>query len=986
MLDGMAFPTPPAFVGRSGELASLTDLLGRAEDGQTATVLIAGDAGVGKTRLVSEMSSIAEQKGFRVLIGGCMETGDVGLPYVPLVDAFRDLGRGSEESEIVASIAATVPHLGRLLPAQDDGRPTGPRRDDDLDQVELFGGVHSLLIRLADLSPVLLVMEDIHWADRSTRDLLGFMVRTLRSGRIALVATYRSDELHRRHPLRPFLAETFRLPDVERIDLRPFDRSELREYLAALTGASVDAGTLDRILARSEGNAFYAEELVAAGATSDEALLPEALVDVLRDRIEELSDSTQELLKVAAVAGRRVPHDLLLDAVGLPEEEIEGDLREAITGQVLIADPHKGTYGFRHALLQEVVYGDLLPGERTRLHGIYARLLTKAGPAAELAHHCLASHDLVSALSALVSAASEATAVSAPPEALKHLTQALEIWPQLSDAQSVAGIDRVTLLLRAAAAAGNSGEFKKAIAFAQEAVKSTDESSDPLGTALAYERLGEYLYQGDSPREQTLTAFRKAVDLVPPDPPTKQRARVTAGLARALLGWQSYDEARRWCDEALTVARAVGATEDETHALNTLAALELRHDNIDRARHLMLETRSRAVEIGARFQELRSQHSLGGLELDEGNLPAALEEFNRAVSLAESYGLTWGQYGINSAVLRLFTYYALGMWDEAESIAAGLDDRILGAANLSAVFLYVEVARGRTEAVERLARLEGRSRDDDWVAYMSSGCGADLAIWQGDLDLARSRVDRILRELNEIDESWDLSAIWPASLGVTAEAERADRARLTSDDAQLAEARRTGSVLIDRCREAIDEARSKGRQTGPEARAWAARAEAEWDRLEGQMNVEKYRSAAEAFGYGYVYEEARSRWRLAEVLLAEGEREEADEVLRAAHDTATRLGAMPLKERVEALARRGRIDLGRDTTQPDGLAGLTPREIEVLTLVASGRSNQQIADELFISRKTASVHVSHILSKLGLQTRLEAASLAHRVGLPQTKR
>lgn len=981
MLDGMASPSPPVFIGRSHELANLTDLLDRVEKAHTATVLIAGDAGVGKTRLVSEISSIAEQRGFRVLIGGCMETGDVGLPYVPLVDAFRGLGRGSDEAEIVASIATTVPNLGRLLPAKDDNRPAGPRLDDELDQVELFGGIHSLLIRLADLSPVLLVMEDIHWADRSTRDLLGFLLRTLRSGPIALIATYRSDELHRRHPLRPFLAETFRLPDVERIDLRPFDRNELSEYIAALTGTSVDTATLDRILARSEGNAFYAEELVAAGATSDEALLPEALVDILRDRIEELSDSTQELLKVAAVAGRRVTHDLLLDAIGLPEEEVESDLRQAIMSQVLIANPENSTYGFRHALLQEVVYGDLMPGERTRLHGTYARLLTKTGPAAELAHHCLASHDLVGALSALVSAAWEATAVSAPAETLIHLTQALEIWPQLSDAESVAGIDRVTLLLRAAAAAGNSGEFKKAIAFAQEAVKSTDEGSDPLGTALAYERLGEHLYQGDSPKEQTLSAFRKAEDLVAPDPPSKQRARVTAGLARALLGWRMHDEARRWCDEALAVARAVGATEDETHALNTLATLELRHDNIERARDLMLEARSRAVDIGARFQELRSQHSLGALELDEGNLPAALAELDRAVSLAEKYGLTWGQYGINSAVFRVFTYYALGMWDEAESIAATLDDRILEAANLSAAFLYVEVARGRSEAVERLARLESRPRDDDWVAYMSSGCGADLSIWQGDFDLARSRVDRILTDLNEIDESWDLSAIWPASLGITAEAERAERARLTSDDALVADAHRAGSILIDRCREATGAARSKGRQIGPEARAWAARAEAEWDRLEGRVSVEKCRAAVEAFGYGYIYEEARSRWRLGEALLAEGEREEADEILRAAHEVATRLGAVPLKERLEALARRGRIDLGPGGIQPDGLAALTPREIEVLTLVASGRSNQQIADELFISRKTASVHVSHILSKLGVKTRLEAASLAHNIGL-----
>ncbi len=443
--------------------------------------------------------------------------------------------------------------------------------------------------------------------------------------------------------------------------------------------------------------------------------------------------------------------------------------------------------------------------------------------------------------------------MSAPAEALTHLTQALEIWPQLSDAESVAGIDRVTLLLRAAAAAGHSGDFKKAVAFAQEAVKSTDEGRDPLGTALAYERLGEHLYQADSPKEQTLGAFRKAVDLVAPDPPSKQRARVTAGLARALQGWQMYDEARCWCGEALTVARAVGATEDETHALNTLATLELRHDNIERARHLLLQARSRAADVGARFQELRSQHILGALELDEGNLPAALDELDRAVSLAEDYGLTWGQYGINSAVYRVFTYYAMGMWDEAESIAATLDDRMWGAANLSAGLLYVEVARGRPGAIERLARLESRPRADDWVAYMSSGCGADLAIWLGDLDLARSRVDRILPELNDTDESWGLSAIWPASLGVSVEAERAERARLTSDEAQLSEARRVGSILVDRCRAAIGEARSKGRQIGPEARAWAARAEAEWDRLQGRASVEKCRAAVEAFSYGYIY-------------------------------------------------------------------------------------------------------------------------------------
>ncbi|HWD46144.1 MAG TPA: AAA family ATPase, partial [Actinomycetota bacterium] len=311
----MTSATTTSFVGRAEELDRLLALLERAERGRPAVGLIAGDAGVGKTRLLDELAARAEGRGVRVLQGGCMEVGDVGLPYVPFVDAFRDLGGRPGEAEVAAPLATAVPSLGRLLPElATEAGPAPPPPGDGFERVQLFDAVLSLLTRLSELAPLLLVIEDVHWADRSTRDLLAFLIRTLRGGRVALVASYRSDELSRRHPLRPLLAELVRVPDLERIELAPFGRAELAEHLQAVTGHPVPTAVVDRILARSEGNAFFAEELVAAGAIRADIALPEALADVLLERIEALPELAQEVLKVAAVAGRRVGHHLLVTA------------------------------------------------------------------------------------------------------------------------------------------------------------------------------------------------------------------------------------------------------------------------------------------------------------------------------------------------------------------------------------------------------------------------------------------------------------------------------------------------------------------------------------------------------------------------------------------------------------------------------------------------------------------------------------------------
>jgi predicted ATPase len=482
----------PAFIGRAVELGRLDEVLERAEQGRPRVVLVAGDAGVGKTRLVLALADRARRRGMRVLMGGCVELGDIGLPYLPVVDALRELADDPEEAGLLAGAATTAPGLGRLLP----GIAPGGSGGDDPDQLQVVDAVRAVLVGLSVRSPVLLVLEDLHWADRATRDLVTFLARTLRSGRATLVVSYRSDDLHRCHPLRPLLAELVRLPTVERLELAPFTRTELAKQLEAIAGAPLRADQVEGIYARSEGNPFYAEQPLAAGADDAGSELPATLAEVLLARLQGLSEPARQVLAVAAVAGRRVPHRLLAEVAAQPEADLEQGLREAVGAGVLSSEAATGSYAFRHALLQEAVYGDLLPGEQARLHAAYARLLAADpdGAAAELAHHSMASHDLAGALAASVRAAEEAEAVLAPAEALGHLSNVLRLWDRVPDPAATAGMDRVELTLRAAAAAGAAGEPQRAASLARDAAASAESGQDPAQAARAYERLGMYLF------------------------------------------------------------------------------------------------------------------------------------------------------------------------------------------------------------------------------------------------------------------------------------------------------------------------------------------------------------------------------------------------------------------------------------------------------------------------------------------------------------
>ena len=548
----------PIFIGRAAELAALDAALAAAQAGTASTLLVSGEAGVGKTRLLAEFAARASAGGTRVLIGNCIELGDGELPHAPLAAILRQL-----ESELACDELDAV-----LGPARAVLDPAAP--ENQASRLEL---VLAMLGRLGELGPAVIAIEDLHWADRSTRDLLAYLIRSLRQEPIVLVATYRSDELHRRHPLRPFLND--HAGAVERIELGRFDEDELVRLLAAIRGDAPDPELAARLLARSEGNAFLAEELLAAGG----AELPDTLRDAMMVRVERVSDGARSVLRVAACAGPRVPHRLLAATAELSEPELEDGVREAVSHHVLVRSGGDA-YAFRHALLREVLYADVLPGERARLHAAIARALagapdlaseSAAVAAAELAHHWKSAHELGAALAASVEAGRAAARIAAFPEAQRHFDYALDVWDRVEDAEARAGMDRIDLTRRAADAAHLVADRERAIALARDAAARLDAARDPVRAGLVQERLARYLWVVGRD-DEAAEALREAVATLPGDPPSAERARVVAAEGQLLMLRGRVHQAIPRCEEALAVARAVGARAEEGQALNTLGA------------------------------------------------------------------------------------------------------------------------------------------------------------------------------------------------------------------------------------------------------------------------------------------------------------------------------------------------------------------------------------------------------------------------------
>ncbi|GAB2844160.1 helix-turn-helix transcriptional regulator [Lentzea nigeriaca] len=977
-------------VARDRELDRLRAMLAQAGDGTAGAVLLAGDAGVGKTRLVDELAASAEDT--LVLMGRCLDAGETGLPYLPFAEALGSL----KDIPNRPALAMLLPQLalpaerepgteGMIAPSLIPGR----RPEQDVGQLQLFDAVLGLLTDLSERQRVLLVVEDLHWADASTRYLLSFLLSRLRSQRLLVVGTYRSDDLHRSHPLRPLLSELVRLPAVERLDLSPFNAADARRFVEALSD-DLPEDVVAQVAQRSEGNAFFAEELIAV-ATCDDRSLPSALADVLLSRVERLSPQAQHVVRVASVRGRRVRHDRLREVAGLSDVDLDTALRELVQHHLLVVDDNE-VYIFRHALLREAVYGDLLPGERVRLHAGYARYLAEhleeRGAAAALAHHAFESHDLALALKASIKASREAERAGAPAESLRYLEKALNLWNAVPATDRPSDVDESVLLRRASWVAGTAGQPERAVAFARSATKALTAEQTPEEAAEVWLRLAQALSVLDGNEEEHFLVLAKALDLVYHRDPSPTRARVLAGKASALRQQRRDDAAREAAEQAIADGQTANAPGAVADALGTLAILDdhaMRHAEAKVSFERAIKS---AREVGAFNNELRAWYYYGLMHYDQGELADAARVFNEAGNRAKETGLTWSTFGLEIRILQLLVHYYIGDWDYAAwaSEPPGMSVSSTVLARLAAARTHLTVGRGELAETERqITKLRSDWHRDIQIALITGGTGAEVALWRGRPELAVERITDAMEWTRKLGGPWMLADIRIGAIGIAAYADLAAKARRKRDTEAEKNAVEAGHKLAEHVRLTAVHGKPRTGTLGPEGRAWLARSNAEESRLQGPGDPWLWQQAVDAFGYGLVFEQALCRWRLAEALLGaeskENHREEAAEQLRLADEVATRLKAVPLQEAVASCAKRARITLRADEPAREHLDLFTPRERAVLALVASGRTNREVGEELYISEKTVSVHLSRIMAKLGASRRAEAVAIAYDRGL-----
>jgi predicted ATPase/DNA-binding CsgD family transcriptional regulator len=965
-----------------------------------STILVGGEAGIGKTRLVEEFAHQARSTGALVGSGRCVPVGPGGLFYGPVVGILRDLVRQAPDAPVAAV-------LDRLTAGPEvDAAPSQRNKSsasyagightgnvvEELAKTRLFDAVLECILALAERSPVVLVFEDLHWADSASTELLNFLARNLAQGRVLLVATYRSDEIGRDHRLRPWLSELTRHPRVASMRLEGLRRDDMAAMLGGILGHDPEWTLLDAVWARSQGNPFFAEELTAARAQPS---LSAEFQTVMLARVERCSKDAQRLLRAAAAVGASVDHELLVGLNVLGGESIEEALDEVIDDQIIVLQTDGSDYRFRHDLLREAVYASTLPAERRRLHRCIAATLaaTESRPfdpgrrAAELAAHWWAAGAWREALDASVVAGDAATDVWAFPEAHAHFERALAAEEHLP-AGSVSAADRLALMEKASDAAYFSGEVLRSVELARAAIDGMDATIDPTTAARRYVLLGRNIWAvGGS--DAAFEAYHCAAALVPTSPPSAELARILAEEARGLMLLARLRDAASRCNEALTIARAAGARAEEGHILCTLGVCIGETEDTDRGLALLREALAIAKELGNPDDLNRAYANLSHVLNECGRLEEGAALVHESFAWSEAI---CGARLTSCAMNSLDALVSLGRYDDAERLLAEIDGREVGVCTPHPSMARAQLAlcRGRLdEAAEHVERTDELTAPFADVQFRGAYhlLAAELAILRDRPDEAYDELEQALALAANTDDASlrpAMYALATRSLADGVEAAKAHGRRRDVDKARL--------LAVGFEQEAVALAAGRNGRAACPPRVWAlaATCAAERSRLSGsdpdlwaeaKRRWELAREPLPAISAG---------WRLAEALLeGRADRARAAETLQDAWRASVELGAEALQQQIEQLAQRARIQLrdvdrsmtpASESTLASDL-GLTPREVEVLQQLARGRTDREIAGLLFISRKTASVHVSNVLRKLEVTNRVEAGRIGQAHGL-----
>jgi len=992
-MDGQA----GSLIGREAELRLLDSALADAAAGRPRAVVVSGEAGIGKTALVAEAGHRARQQGFAVGLGACVDL-STGLPHLSLRFAMADLvahagpgaaeliGRHGQELAMLLGSASSAVAL-----APQAARGTG-------DLVGLLDGLLGLLDELGGDRPVMLVLEDVQWIDPATRDLLGYLIRQLTDQRLALMLTYRRDEVERGTPEAVLWTEIQRLPFVERVELAGLDEDAVGDLARQVLEREPDPELVAEVTRRSGGNPFFAAELLVAEATRP-GQLPASIREVVERRLDDLPPAAADLVSVVAALGRPAPLGLLSTLVSWSDDGLDEAMRQGVDAGVLDYQATSDEVAVRHALLAETAYERLLPSARRRLHSAIAAELGEhrgwLDPSivdAVVAHHHERCGELTAALAASIKAARRSVSRFAFADAVVHFRRAVQMWDRIPDPESATDTDLLTVLLEAADAAHLAGEEDAGLEFVEVARRLVNPRLDPAGWAAVARREVEARWLGGDMAGALTVAETASQALAEAD--AAQDAWFEERRAGLLLHGARFAEARDVAAEVRELGRELGDAQLEAGALLNHGVAVAALGDVSTG----LEELAEARRMGLAMQdpELTARTTINQLLLllAAGRLDEARAVAAEGLRLAGELGFE-RSYVVPLVATLATSLFLQGEWDEADRILseAPRPAWVRDLTYLSLARALLAMGRGRLEDAERwLADASIDESGNVLHGLHRAATVAEFAVLRGNGHEAVKTVEEWLPVAAQVPDVSVLRLV-TAGLGALAdELDSPDRAArldrwlsvveghaVLVDEDRPADAEAWHHVVLGRAAELRAGSAAAG-TTGPAAPAHVSRPV-------GVAGVDELRQAVAAFdACRFVVRAAEVRADLADRLLAAGDTEEAQHLAAEVSDVSHRVGAELLFARSEALLARiaASTDQGgaQDATALAAASlGLTLREVEVLRLVAEGHTNREIGERLYISTKTASVHVSNILRKLDAANRSAAAAAARRAGL-----
>ena len=945
-----------ALIGRTDALTQIGDAARRTPGPNV--VVVTGEAGIGKSRLLDQVIEERRGDGWRVLSGGCVEVSGEPIPYAPIAAALRTLRREIDDATLIDDIDTML--------GNGAGRPR--------DLAELFERALSIVQRVSDSGPLVFALEDLHWADAGTLDMISFLLRNL-DGDALLLLTYRDEDWHRSPALSRLTEQLVRSRQVTRIELERLTRDELAELSTAVIGSVGTDAELDRLHERSQGNPFIAEELLVAGSDVD---VPTALHDILLARASQIDPDAEHLVRVTAVLGRPVGHDLLAAASRLDDDRLAAAVRQAVGSGLLVVDADREEYAFRHVLTQDAVRQRLLPAERRRLHAAIAEALLRdpeiqqsASRAAEWAAHVLASGDRAAALPALLHAARLSAGVYSYGTAWRQYHRVVD----LLDANVDTDADPRAVLVEAADAARWSGELSTAVELAERASQACTENHERAAIA---ERMGRYLVDAGRFADAE-DAFARATELAAGVDDPALHARVAVSSARLLLLTGRYHQAIAQATAALELVAVADVPGEQGRAHTALGMSQVLLGEVQEGLKHVRDGHELVHNHGDLDDRRRADSNLSYALLIAGRTREACEVGVAGLQMMRRYGLAaagGGALTSNTIVLLRMC----GRWLEAEQLsdeaeAQGLPQGMALRIALSRTEL--EIARGELgrarEQLDKAHQLASAQGSTEVVADLHLA-EASIALGSEDLPAAVAAVDEAMRLLS--DETPRLT-VRTCLLALRIEGELADRSRAArTDSGAMERITRLHTLLVT----------TRDGNPSPEISAYACTGEGEFARATRTPDPSTWAAAAEQWA---ALERPRG---LAYCLYRQGEAElvlrrqaAAKALLGRAHRIAMEIGAKPILDAIESLAERARVPLGDVLARAHESAGnrpqLTPRELQVLAELRAGRSNREIADKLYLSHRTVGVHVSNVLSKLNVRSRTEAVTAAAELNL-----